>query len=86
MAAIPSMKAKYHDSVTGALTEHFSYANVNMVPTVEKIVVNMGLGEAIQNPKLIEAGVVQMTAIAGQKPIIQRARRSVATLPSTSCS
>jgi large subunit ribosomal protein L5 len=57
----------------------FNYTNKNQVPRLKKISLNMGLGEAIQNPKLIEAGVIQMTAISGQKPVIRRAKKSVAS-------
>jgi large subunit ribosomal protein L5 len=79
MAAVPMMKAKYREEVTGALTERFGYSNAHMVPAVEKIVLNMGLGEAVQNAKIIDEAAAELTAIAGQRAVICRARRSIAT-------
>lgn len=79
MAAMPQMQAKYRDEVAGALREKFEYPNAMMVPRIEKIVVNMGLGEAIQNAKIIDEAVLEMTAITGQRPVVTRARRSIAT-------
>jgi large subunit ribosomal protein L5 len=73
------MKAKYRGEVTGVLTERFGYSNAHMVPAVEKIVLNMGLGEAVQNAKIIDEAVAELTAIAGQRAVICRARRSIAT-------
>ncbi|MBR57741.1 MAG: 50S ribosomal protein L5 [Myxococcales bacterium] len=74
-----TLYTKYTSEVVPTLIGKFQYRNKMQVPKIKKVVLNMGLGEAIQNPKLIEAGVIQLTAIAGQKPVIQRARKSVAT-------
>ncbi|PIE65909.1 MAG: 50S ribosomal protein L5 [Deltaproteobacteria bacterium] len=70
---------KYRAEVIGALTKDFGYTNVMQVPKLVKISVNMGLGEAIKNPKLIDSAVTELTAITGQKPVITRARKSIAT-------
>ncbi len=70
---------KYNTEITPALMEEFSYGNPMRVPKLEKIVVNMGLGEAVQNPKIIESAVEELRFITGQQPIVTRARRSIAT-------
>lgn len=70
---------KYRSEVIPALTEEFSLQNPMEVPKIEKVVINMGLGEAVQNPKVIEAAVNELTLIAGQKPVITRAKNSIAT-------
>ena len=59
--------------------DEFGYTNVNQVPKVEKVVLNMGLGEALQNPKVIEGAQADLTAITGQKPVVTKARKSIAT-------
>ena len=69
----------YKDEIAAKLTEEFGYSNVMEVPKLTKISVNMGLGEAVKNPKIIDGAVRDMTALAGQKPIITRARKSIAT-------
>ncbi len=74
---IPAMKEKYDSVAVPALTREFSYTNRHQVPRLEKVVLNFGLGEAVQNPKVIEKAVEQMTAIAGQKPVVTRARKSI---------
>lgn len=74
-----NVKEHYQTKVTEALKKEFNYTNDLQVPRVEKIVVNMGLGEATANSKLIESGVKELTIIAGQKPIVNRARKSIAT-------
>ncbi len=74
----PRLKERYREEVRGRLSEEFGYANVHQVPTLTKIVVNVGLGEATQNPKLIEKAAEELGQITGQKPIIRRARKSVA--------
>lgn len=79
MAYISRMRQYYVQEVTPALQQRFGYHNVMQIPKVEKIVLNMGLGEAIQNPKLLDAGVEQLAAISGQKPVITKARKSIAT-------
>lgn len=72
------LKEKYNQEVTKALMEKFSYKNVMQLPKVEKIVLNMGLGEAIANSKALENAVEDMTIIAGQKPVVTRAKKSIA--------
>ena len=72
------LKAKYREEVTPALTKKFGYANVMAVPRLEKIVVNVGVGDALQNIKLLDVAAEELAAITGQKPIINRARRSIA--------
>jgi large subunit ribosomal protein L5 len=74
----PRLKERYQKEVVAALVKEFSYANVNAVPRMRKIVVNMGLGEAIQNAKLLDAAVQELGQITGQKPVITRARKSIA--------
>lgn len=72
------MHERYLAEVVPALKKEFGYENVMQVPRLQKIVINFGLGEATQNPKVIERTVEQLAAIAGQKPIITRARKSIA--------
>jgi large subunit ribosomal protein L5 len=72
------VKEKYSNEVRPALMEEFGLTNVFEVPRIEKVTVNMGLGEAVQNPKIIEKAVKELAAITGQKPIVTRARRSIA--------
>jgi len=69
---------KYRDDVIPALRKEFSYSNVMAVPKIDRIVVNMGLGDATQNPKLVEVGTAELTLITGQKPVTRRARKSIA--------
>lgn len=69
---------KYRTEVRPNLMEEFQFGNPMRVPTITKISVNMGLGEAVQNPKVIERGVEELAAITGQRPVITRARRSIA--------
>lgn len=73
------MKEKYQKDVVPALQKQFAYKNVMEVPQLEKIVVNMGMGDAIQNPKLLDAAMEDLAAITGQKPKLCRARLSVAS-------
>ena len=72
------LKRRYREDVVPALQKEFSYANPMQVPRVEKVVVNIGLGEALQNAKAMDAAVGDLTAITGQKPIVTRAKRSIA--------
>ena len=69
---------RYRSEVRDKLSEEFGYANVHQVPTLTKIVVNIGLGEATQNPKLLERASEEMALITGQKAVIRKARKSVA--------
>jgi large subunit ribosomal protein L5 len=75
---VARMKEKYVKEIRPVLQEKFGYKNVMEIPKLEKVVINMGLGEAIQNPKAMDAAVSDLTAIAGQKPIITRAKKSIA--------
>ena len=75
---VPRLKQKYTDEVKAALQEQLGLANVMQVPRLEKIVINMGVGKATQQPSLLEGAVRDLTAISGQKPIITKARDSIA--------
>jgi large subunit ribosomal protein L5 len=72
------LKQFYEEEVAPQLKEAFGYTNAMQVPKLEKIVLNMGLGEAIQNIKLLDSAVEELKAISGQKPVITRAKRSIA--------
>ena len=74
----PRLKTHYESTVRAAMTEKFGYKNAMQVPRIEKIVINMGVGEAVQDKKRLEAAVSDMTAIAGQKPVVTRAKKSIA--------
>jgi len=74
----PRMKARYREEILPALRDEFGYANVMQVPGLTKIVVNMGVGEAARDSKLIEGAVRDLTAITGQKPQVTKARKSIA--------
>jgi len=74
----PRLKRKYQDQVKSALKEQLGLTNVMQVPTLEKIVINMGVGRATQQPSLLEGAVRDLTAISGQKPIITKAGKSIA--------
>jgi large subunit ribosomal protein L5 len=69
---------KYKNEVVAAMTKKFSYKNVMQVPKLEKIVINMACGDAVGNAKVLESAVADLTTIAGQKPVITRARKSLA--------
>ena len=69
---------KYKNEVVGAMTKKFSYKNVMQVPKLEKIVINMACGDAVGNAKALESAIADLTQIAGQKPVITRARKSLA--------
>jgi len=72
------LRQRYHDEVVPTMRREFSYANPMQVPRLEKVVVNIGLGEAIQNAKALDAAVGDLATITGQKPIVTRAKRSIA--------
>ena len=74
----PRLKEFYRQEVLPALTKEFGYSSVMQVPRLEKIIVNIGLGEALQNPRALEAAAGDVATITGQKPIANRARRSIA--------
>lgn len=69
----------YREEIRAKLTEEFKYANPHMVPKISKISLNMGLGEAVKNSKIIDSAVIEMATITGQKPVIAKARKSIAT-------
>jgi large subunit ribosomal protein L5 len=75
----PRLRERYKKEVVPKLMERFGYKNPMQVPRLRTIVLNMGLGEAVGNPKLIDAAVTEMTAITGQKPVVTRAKKSIAT-------
>jgi len=75
---VPRLKERYRKEIVPALMKEFSYRNVMAVPRLRKITVNMGLGEAIQNAKLLDAATQELSQITGQKPVITRARKSIA--------
>ncbi|MBQ5846596.1 MAG: 50S ribosomal protein L5 [Selenomonadaceae bacterium] len=72
------LQEKYINEVVPALTEKFGYKNVMELPKIEKIIINMGVGEAVGNPKALDAAVSDLTIITGQKPILTRAKKSLA--------
>lgn len=72
------LKEKYLNEVVPALMEKFQYKNVMEVPRLEKIVINMGLGEAKDNPKALESAVKELSLITGQKPVVTKAKKSIA--------
>jgi large subunit ribosomal protein L5 len=74
----PRLKVRFRDDVVPKLRDQLGYRNVMQVPTVEKIVVNMGVGDAIKDGRMLEAAVDDLTVITGQKPVITRARKSIA--------
>ena len=74
----PRLRKKYKDEIIPQLMKDFGFKNVMQVPKLERIVVNMGLGEAVQNAKLIESASEELSAITGRKPIVTRAKKSIA--------
>lgn len=74
----PRLAVRYKEAIAPALVEQFKYPNAMMVPRLRKVVINMGIGKAVEDKKRLEAGVADLTTIAGQKPIITKARRSLA--------
>ena len=72
------MREFYNNEVVPALIKKFSYKNIMEVPKIDKIVINMGVGEAKDNPKVLESAVADLTTISGQKPIITKAKKSIA--------
>jgi large subunit ribosomal protein L5 len=75
---VPRLKERYQKEIVPALMKEFNYPNVMAVPRLRKIVVNMGLGEAIQNAKLLDSATQELGQITGQRPVITRARKSIA--------
>src|SRR6185437_2413724 len=76
--SVPRLKQRYQSEIHGAIREEFKYPNVMQVPTLTKIVVNMGVGEAARDAKLIDGAVKDLAVITGQKPVVARARKSIA--------
>ena len=72
------LKAKYVENIVPELKEKYSYKNINEVPKLDKIVVNIGVGDATTNSKLLDAAVNDLTAITGQKPVVTKAKKSIA--------
>lgn len=75
----PELATKYKEEIIPALTKEFAYTNLHQVPALKKVVINVGMGEAITNPKSLEACQADLGAITGQKPVVTRARKSIAT-------
>lgn len=75
---VARLKERYENEVLPAMMEHFGYDNVMEVPRLEKVVLNIGLGEALENPSALEAASEDLAMIAGQRPVITRARKSLA--------
>ncbi|MFJ3900473.1 50S ribosomal protein L5 [Streptomyces sp. NPDC090025] len=78
MATTPRLKTKYREEIAGKLREEFTYENVMQIPGLVKIVVNMGVGDAARDSKLIEGAIRDLTTITGQKPAVTKARKSIA--------
>ncbi len=72
------LEERYQKECVPELMEHFGYKNPHQVPKIEKVILNMGLGEAIENPKILDSAVEELTLISGQKPVVTRARKSIA--------
>ena len=79
MTLTKDLKKRYVEDVVPALKEKFNYQNVHQIPKLEKVVINMGVGEAVQNAKILDGAVEELTKIAGQKPVVTRAKKSIAT-------
>jgi len=75
---VPRLKTRYNDEIKSRLREQLGLGNVMQVPTLEKIVINMGVGRATQQPSLLEGAVADLTVIAGQKPVVTKAKHSIA--------
>ena len=78
MANMPVLHAKYREEVVPQLVQEFGYQNQMQVPHIEKVVLNIGLGEALDNPKALDAALEDLRKITGQQPIVPRARKSIA--------
>jgi large subunit ribosomal protein L5 len=76
--ALPRLKVRYNEEIRPALMSEFNYRNVMQAPRLEKVVVNIGIGEAIQNSRALDAAVADLTTITGQRPIVKRAKKSIA--------
>ena len=78
MKVAPRLKERYHSEIKGKLQDEFTFANVMQVPTMTKVVVNMGVGDAARDSKLIDGAIKDLAAITGQKPAVTKARKSIA--------
>jgi large subunit ribosomal protein L5 len=76
---VDRLQEKYTNEVCAELTKKFGYKNVMQLPKIGKVIINMGVGEAVGNPKALDAAVTDLSIIAGQKPILTRAKKSIAT-------
>jgi len=76
---VPRLKERYASEIAPALAKEFGFSNPMQIPRLVKVTLNFGLGEAIQNPKLIEACTRELASITGQKPIVNRAKKSIST-------
>ncbi len=76
---MPRLKDKYKDEIVPVMLKEFNYSNINEVPRITKAVVNIGLGEALQNAKAVENATNDLAIITGQKPVVTRAKKSIAT-------
>lgn len=76
--ATPVLQARYRDEIVPQLMQEFNYSNIMEVPRIEKVVINIGLGEAMDNPKALDSAVEDLRTITGQQPVITRARKSIA--------
>jgi len=77
--AVPILQQRYRDQVVPALMQEFKYQNIMQVPRIEKVVVNVGMGEANENPKLLDGAVEDIRIITGQQPVITKSKKSIAT-------
>jgi len=75
---VARLKDKFSTEVAPAMMEKFGYKNVMQIPKIEKVVINMGVGEAVGNPKVLDAAVSDLTMIAGQRPVVTKAKKSIA--------
>ncbi|MEK7216152.1 MAG: 50S ribosomal protein L5 [Chloroflexota bacterium] len=75
---VPRLKERYRQEIAPVMMQEFNYTNIMQVPRIQKVVVNIGLGEALTNAKALEGAAVDLTAIVGQHPVITRAKRSIA--------
>jgi large subunit ribosomal protein L5 len=75
----PILQARYRDEIVAALMDEFKYTNMMQVPRIQKVVVNIGLGEANENPKLLDGAVEDLRIITGQQPLITKSKKSIAT-------
>jgi large subunit ribosomal protein L5 len=75
----PRLQERFNSEIKNTLKEEFNYGNVNEIPKITKVVLNMGLGAAVQNPKIVESAQEELTSIAGQRAVVTRAKKSIAT-------